>query len=983
MPTNSRLYIAPFIGGMNTELPQTEDAVNYTLDELNCTILPEKVRGRRYGFNIERDGRWISPTDGITESYSGFFWKNVANTSFDMIVYQTGKHLHFFDASQKPYSQYKISQVIDLSPYITDINAFYQYPVRFSTGSGMLIVVSKYLEPLKISYDFDESEFNIEVIDIRIRDFEGIDDGLDVDELPSELSKEHHYNLLNQGWSESDITQFHTDNNNYPANNLQWFIGKDSSGEFNTETLLRHYFGNTPAPKGHYILNYFKQDRSLVSGIFAESSRKATYNFQRTWVSSRKLEGVMITSFSLVVPESSGTVSHLSLNFTKLLRKSAKKSSDEMWSGDVDVYLYGHRSASDTKTLVHHESYVVYGSPDVHTISLEENTNKYDSYTVEVYFSDGNGTADYPQPLGVTCTVTLAMKEDGSVFPYDIGLGRVTDTAYMSGKYFYLVGNTVLFSQTLTETLMNCGKCYQDADPTSEDISDILPTDGGVVKFQTMGDGLALKTFNRGVIVFGRDTVYGLISPVESKFTATEYDILELSKAGLIGQNSVVSVDTSVYYWSPLGIFQIGVNNNTGTTLVSQSVSSDTIQTYYNNLPVYSKENCRGAFDYVNNRIYWFYPTNSENLNKLDGCLVYDLSNSAFYPFKIAETGGSIVSVFETLNSNMIEPTMYVRAGGSRVVAGGVPVIAAEEETTKYNRWTAIQHCIIDDEGKMSFGDFNSREFYDWDNQQYDSYLLSRPIVAEDTYWNKQVPILQTLFKRTEEYEMNEKTSNVITGVYNFNGTYTEGLNRQNYVLKDINTVYPSKPITLSFKLNGVFSISVGTPADTLHDAVVSLWRVYRDDNGVLRQVLQNKQVRQDISTGDTLTFICNDTNYGDTFEISVFAPKDSNERIRSISFTTTVTYDTISPIIKDKNYVAASGAYIRMRWGWSLNDKSNRWDLIQNAYRPQKDFMNDEFVESRLHIKGRGKAFQLEIRNDSNKDFRLSGMNMIVRRAQ
>ena len=82
------------------------------------------------------------------------------------------------------------------------------------------------------------------------------------------------------------------------------------------------------------------------------------------------------------------------------------------------------------------------------------------------------------------------------------------------------------------------------------------------------------------------------------------------------------------------------------------------------------------------------------------------------------------------------------------------------------------------------------------------------------------------------------------------------------------------------------------------------------------------------------------------------------------------------------KKYIAASGAYIRMRWGWSLNEKSNRWDLIQNAYRPQKDFMNDEYVESRIHIRGRGKSYQIEIRNDSNKDFRLAGMDEIVRTA-
>ena len=83
---------------------------------------------------------------------------------------------------------------------------------------------------------------------------------------------------------------------------------------------------------------------------------------------------------------------------------------------------------------------------------------------------------------------------------------------------------------------------------------------------------------------------------------------------------------------------------------------------------------------------------------------------------------------------------------------------------------------------------------------------------------------------------------------------------------------------------------------------------------------------------------------------------------------------------LRNGEYTTASGAYLRMRWGWSMNGLSNRWDIVQNAYRPQKDFLHDEYVESRLHIRGRGRAYQIELRNDSNKDFRLAGMNSLVR---
>jgi hypothetical protein len=82
-------------------------------------------------------------------------------------------------------------------------------------------------------------------------------------------------------------------------------------------------------------------------------------------------------------------------------------------------------------------------------------------------------------------------------------------------------------------------------------------------------------------------------------------------------------------------------------------------------------------------------------------------------------------------------------------------------------------------------------------------------------------------------------------------------------------------------------------------------------------------------------------------------------------------------------DYTTPSGAIMRMRWGWSANPLSNRWDMMQSGYRPQKDFLHDDYVESRMHIRGRGKAFQVEIRNDENKDFRLTGLNIITRSPQ
>lgn len=853
--SDDKIFVEPFVGGLNTEQSTVADLPTYTSDELNCTIYSEGIRGRRYGMNIERDGVSVAlPEDSSPRTFQGYFWKNVAKTSQDFAVYLVDTTLHFYDASNKPFSTSKITSTLDVAQYVTDINKYYDYPVKFVSGAGTLMMVSKYLRPLQISYNLETSEFSAEEIDILFRDLDGVDDGLKIDETPAELSDYHHYNLRNQGWNETEINTYFRDKSQYPANNLQWFIGKDNSGNYNTEELLKHYFGNTPAPKGHFILNYFDRDRAKSSGIYGGALRTGSWHKRKTWTSSRSYCAEFITQFTQEIPQSSGTAANGSIQFTLLARKTWKRSWGP-WNGNVDIYIEGLNDVGEWVS-VHNERHYFYGTGEGGNKNAEiyimqwDNETAYQKYRFRVVFPY-DVSSNYDTNLGrfpcmLTAVMKLAIAEDGDPFETERGTttNRITDVAYMAGKFFYLVDDTVLFSQTVTDENKGYNLCYQSADPTSEEISDVVPTDGGYVKFQTMGDGMALKTFNRGVLVFGRDVVYGLISPADGRFTATEYDTVELSKAGLIGPQSVVSVANFVYYWSPLGIFRVGVNQQTGSTMVAENISQATIQSFYNNIPKYAKENCRAAFDYCNNRIYWFYPLDGSDMTNLNGVLMYDLNYNAFMPIQISE-GGKVTAVFETLNSYEVSPTIYVRAGGKRVIAGGQYVTVTEEDI-KYNRYVAIGHCILTDQG-ISFGDFNSREYIDWDANGYDSYMVSRPMTTEGlnrygkevggTYDNKQVPILQTLFKRTEE-----------------------------------------------------------------------------------------------------------------------------------------------GPLLTPKKYIAQSGAYIRMRWGWSLNATSNRWDLIQNAYRPQKDFMDDEYVESRIHVRGRGKAYQVEIRNDGNKDFRLAGMNLLVR---
>lgn len=885
MPSNSRLFVKPFIGGLNTELSSVEDAILNTSDELNCTILPEGIRGRRLGFNIERDGEWIEGSVG--ESYSGFYWNNVNRSERSFIVKQKNNIIEFYEASRKPFTT--LIGSIDISKYVANAYNEEVGPLRYAVGAGSLFVVNENISPLVIDFitneETNKEEFFVEPFTLFVRDLEGVEDGLDIDEMLNAnvtdddpyggITKEHLYNLLNQGWSDDDAIDFAREKLKWPSNNMQWFLGKDNSGDYQTELLLKEYFGNTPAPKGHFILDYFRQDRTDVSGVTDLSNASKAHFYRDTaYVKSRELRGTEIGQCEVeFVGSKTDSLKSFTIRFDDLYRKTGKKARDWKWSGRVKLQLYGGIGVNketvntyrrrtrevfkvDSWELLQEEEFYVYGAgpygEDPHyerfATTFDDETMKFERYKIKVTLSEGNADTPGKLPYFVSFYTYGYFSDEEGEFVVEQKDRFIKDIAYMPGRLFYLVDDTILFSQTLEDIGSNFEKCYQSADPTSENISDIVVTDGGRIQINNMGRGQALKTFNRGVLVFGNNAVYGIISPRDKLFTATEYDVVELSRAGIIGDRSAVSTDSTVFYWSSLGIFKISINPNTGDSLIAESISHTTIQEWYDRIPEQAKETCVGEYDFVNNRIYWYYSQTEDEETYVKGfnrCLVYDLTYGSFMPFKI-EGDKFITDVFSSTKAYEINPTMYVRVDGERVVADSSPVIAAEEDED-FKRWTAIQHIITDEEGNTSFGDYNSREFKDFDTHSYDSYMVSRPIMfagfstfgnaVQDTANDKQVPILQTLFKRTEQ-----------------------------------------------------------------------------------------------------------------------------------------------SKLADGKNYIAASGANICVRWGWSLTDRSNRWDMVQNGYRPQKDFLHDEYVESRIHVRGRGKAFQVEIRNDDNKDFRLAGMNILVR---
>lgn len=289
-----------FVRGLITEatgLNFPEDAAH---DALNVRFGSNGEVTRRFGFDLE-EGFSTRTIDRSTVVVNAYLWEAAAGDGTNTFaVIQIGASLYFYDATEDTLSNGYIESLALGSHSSGGSGDIEDYECVFSSGDGVLFVAHPYMETLYISYDAAGSpKFTATEISIEVRDTQGLDDGLGIEESPSSLSDDHKYNLFNQGWygtqitSDTRITAWNTEFSEYPSNAHVWWLYKDSSDTFTPSLAEKIEAGNAPAPRGRFILTLYNQDRagaSGISGLTATTSgdlRAATVAFfaGRAWYS--------------------------------------------------------------------------------------------------------------------------------------------------------------------------------------------------------------------------------------------------------------------------------------------------------------------------------------------------------------------------------------------------------------------------------------------------------------------------------------------------------------------------------------------------------------------------------------------------------------------------------------------------------------------------------------------------------------------------
>lgn len=223
------------------------------------------------------------------------------------------------------------------------------------------------------------------------------------------------------------------------------------------------------------------------------------------------------------------------------------------------------------------------------------------------------------------------------------GVARASSTAFFAGRAWYAGINAagynskLYFSQIIAGD-SQVGACYQQNDPTNEDLFALLPDDGGVISIPEAGTIYKLFAMQNTLLVFAYRGVWQITGSTGLGFTATDYVVAKLSNIRSISGTSFVDCNGAPMWWNTDGIWTV-VGGQQG--LQVQSITRSTIQSFYDDIPSTSKIVARGTFSPLDQIVHWVYnassPTVLDEQYTYDSVLTLNLVTGAFYPWTISQ----------------------------------------------------------------------------------------------------------------------------------------------------------------------------------------------------------------------------------------------------------------------------------------------------------------------------------------------------------
>lgn len=602
-----------FTKGLITEATGLNFPENAATDCDNCefTLIGDVVR--RQGINFEPGTTVIGVTQ-IGAAMSSYIWNNPGGDSnAKLLVRQFGKFLYFYAISNVTTSTTLnanvLATIVDMSnfgsgPSIIDTTIENTY----ADGNGYLFVYNSSVNPFYVTYS--SGTITAVGIPINIRDFAGVNDGLQITTRPGVSTVEHNYNLQNQGWI-SGQPWAATSSTSYPigaTGSSSWTVNSGITGIVAGQTVSIVYNGSG-------IAFGFPPTGTTVATGTVSSYSGSTLQVNITYAIS-----------GYTVPASNGpwAINPISVGFINTFLSAANG-----YPSNADVWWFfkDNTGAFNPATTLANVSYSSGLAPRGHYI-----LNAFDFERAAV-----SGIA------GITTVSTWVRPSCGAWYQGRVWYSGCNANFPATGDAnWYTWTENIYFSQTV-QTPADFGNCYQVNDPTSQNLNGLLPTDGGVIKVVGTGKIHKLFPIANGMLVFANNGVWFITGSQGIGFTANDYTVTQISHVKVLSPYSFVDVNGLPMFWNEEGIYQVMPAQGGAGGLTVEPITVGTILSYYANIPLLSKYYARGDYDPVNYVVQWTFRdtpatgvSDRYNFNKI---LNFNTFNKAFYPY--TTTAGS------------------------------------------------------------------------------------------------------------------------------------------------------------------------------------------------------------------------------------------------------------------------------------------------------------------------------------------------------
>lgn len=512
---------------------------------------------RRLGYSYEDDaitipGAPVAP--GVCKSY---LWRAVGKDgSRTFLVIQSGNAISFYEPDADGFYSYGLKPfAVNLDTYKTGVSSLQTQDAEagISAGNGKLFINHPYCEPIYVTYVDETDSLSVTSYTIRIRDMDGVNDGLEPGDRPGSLTNLHKYNLYNQGWDQPKmpgggemmypIDRWREVLGKYPSNADVWWSGKGANKD-GKEVLAKEAIQMVAkttgfAPKGHYIFNAFSMDRSGISGIAG--------------IPGRTSEGY-------------------------------RPSANAFYAGRI--------------------------------------------------FYAGVPHPDY------------------------------------QGKVYYT---------QIIEGDQNIGRCYQANDPTAENLSDLLDTDGGEIKVTGMGKVSFMVEAGNSLILFANNGIWAIggSGAEGTGFTASDFSVKKISSIGTEASSSYVNVEGTPVWWNYDGIWTLAEGG-------IQSLTNDTIKTFVKEtIPGISRRYVQGAFNPLQQTVQWLWksttPTDTADAYRYDRILEFNIQTKAFYPhsWDVADQAFSTIFCSSDVTATVVTNETVVDEAGDSVTNAALELVTS------------------------------------------------------------------------------------------------------------------------------------------------------------------------------------------------------------------------------------------------------------------------------------------------------------------